>query len=93
MIVLTVFFTSFLIFYNNSIIIVPSLITMTDNFEKSSSDHFDHAPISIDGNDDFITQATSEGWPGDGSKKNPYVISGLMIDTSEDLIGIRNTNL
>ena len=76
MIVLTVFFTSIIIFHNNSTNTVPSLITMAKNFEKSSSDYFDHAPISIDGNDDFIVQATSEGWPGDGSKKIHMLLVG-----------------
>ncbi len=70
------------------------------NIEKCSSqykcqatDYIEHDPIFIDGNDDFITQAASEGWPGDGTEESPFVISGLKITTSEDLIGIRNADL
>jgi parallel beta-helix repeat protein len=39
-----------------------------------------HAPIRINGNADFAAQAAAEGWPGDGSEGNPYVIEGHEID-------------
>ena len=52
-----------------------------------------HDPILIDGNDDLIAQATSEGWPGDGSETNPILIDELNIRDSNVLIEIRNTDL
>lgn len=35
--------------------------------------------ISISGNDDFASQAAVNGWRGDGTKENPYVIEGYEI--------------
>ncbi len=37
-------------------------------------------PIRIEGNSDFVTQAAAEGWSGDGSENNPYVIEGYEIN-------------
>ena len=36
-------------------------------------------PIRIENNNDFAEQAQKYGWPGDGSKNNPYIINGLYI--------------
>ncbi|MEM3567723.1 MAG: right-handed parallel beta-helix repeat-containing protein, partial [Thermoplasmata archaeon] len=47
-----------------------------------------HAPIHINGNDDFANQAANEGWPGDGSEGNPYIIDGLEIDANGGTYGI-----
>ncbi len=54
-----------------------------------------HTPIMIDGNGNFSTQASTEGWLGDGSEGNPYVIDGLNIMGTEDnnLITIYNTDV
>lgn len=41
-----------------------------------------HAPIIIDGNADFASQASSESWPGNGMPGTPYVISDYVIITS-----------
>jgi len=41
-----------------------------------------HAPIWIDGNADFAAKATVNGWPGDGTESDPYIIRGLEIDMS-----------
>ena len=35
-----------------------------------------HAAIHIDGNADFISQATAESWPGNGTAAAPYLITG-----------------
>ncbi|MGC9060537.1 MAG: hypothetical protein ACP5JR_04820, partial [Thermoplasmata archaeon] len=35
-----------------------------------------HAPIHINGNADFANQAANEGWPGDGTPTNPFIIDG-----------------
>ncbi len=39
-----------------------------------------HAPIVIDGDANFSAKALLEGWSGDGSPENPYIIDGLDID-------------
>jgi parallel beta-helix repeat protein len=39
-----------------------------------------HAPIHITSNSDFASQASANGWPGDGSQGNPYIIDGYDID-------------
>ena len=49
--------------------------------------------ISINGNADFATQAKTNGWPGNGSSGNPYVISNIdLTTTGQYLISIQNTN-
>ena len=39
-----------------------------------------HDPIFIDGDEDFHANATAEGWAGNGSAGNPYIIDGYDID-------------
>ena len=39
-----------------------------------------HDPIAIDGDTNFSATALREGWPGDGSPENPFIIDGLDID-------------
>lgn len=39
-----------------------------------------HGVITIDGDTQFAEAAALEGWPGDGSAGNPYVISGFEIN-------------
>ena len=39
-----------------------------------------HGPIHITSNSDFASQASANGWPGDGSQGNPYIIDGYDID-------------
>ncbi|MFX0090303.1 MAG: hypothetical protein ACFFBD_00970 [Candidatus Hodarchaeota archaeon] len=63
------------------------------NFECSNS-YTEHSPISIDGNVDFLNQATNEGWSGTGALGDPIVITGYNITNSSGiLLQIRNTNL
>jgi len=54
-----------------------------------------HAPIRINGNTDFASQAAIEGWPGDGREENPYVIEGYEINGTnyEHCLLINNTNI
>ncbi len=50
--------------------------------------------IFIDGNNTFTAKAISEGWSGDGSLADPYIIENYTIQAiSEHGIEIRNTNL
>ncbi|MHA2249770.1 MAG: right-handed parallel beta-helix repeat-containing protein, partial [Candidatus Kariarchaeaceae archaeon] len=58
----------------------------------------DHGPIAITDNIGFHSQAASEGWDlggtRDGTKGNPYVISGYNITTNSGiLIYISNTDV
>ncbi|MCX8173767.1 MAG: right-handed parallel beta-helix repeat-containing protein [Thermoplasmata archaeon] len=52
-----------------------------------------HAPIHINGNADFANQVATEGWPGDGTENNPYIIEGYDIDGASGsyCIWIENT--
>ncbi len=57
-------------------------------------DYIPHDPIYIDGSSDFAAQAEKEGWPGEGTKDNPYIIENYNINASKSNgIEIRNTNL
>jgi len=39
-----------------------------------------HSPIVIDGDVNFNATAQAEGWPGNGTSGNPFIIEGLDID-------------
>jgi len=41
-------------------------------------------PIHIEGNENFSEKAEEEGWPGDGSEENPYIIEGYRIEGGDD---------
>ena len=41
--------------------------------------HIDHDPILFGSDNDFISTATVESWPGDGTATNPYLIEGYRI--------------
>ncbi len=55
-----------------------------------------HKPLmqafSIDGDAELNSTVASNGWPGDGSSSNPYVISGYRFNGSRFMIKIFNTN-
>ena len=52
-----------------------------------------HAPIKVNNDTDFAAQAASEGWSGDGSASNPYVIENYEIDVQGGTSGIRIENV
>ncbi|MFW9811989.1 MAG: DUF1565 domain-containing protein, partial [Candidatus Thorarchaeota archaeon] len=55
-----------------------------------------HDPITIDGNANFLNTALLEGWPGDGSPENPFIIDRLEIDLGgahDRCISISNTRV
>ncbi|MCX8173453.1 MAG: right-handed parallel beta-helix repeat-containing protein [Thermoplasmata archaeon] len=54
-----------------------------------------HGPIHINGNADFATQAAAEGWQGNGSESNPYIIERMEIDANGGsyCIWIENTDV
>ncbi len=52
-----------------------------------------HDPIVIANDSDLIDQATTEGWSGDGSEGNPYLIENLEIRTTDSCISITDVSL
>ena len=55
-----------------------------------------HRPIVIDGDANFFDTAMLEGWPGNGSPENPFIIDGLDIDidgSPGSCISISNTRV
>ncbi|MGA1873957.1 MAG: hypothetical protein ACMUHY_09850, partial [Thermoplasmatota archaeon] len=48
--------------------------------------------IEIDGNDEFATMASSEGWSGSGSLSDPYIIEGYLVDAEGERHCIRIDN-
>ncbi|MGY5876800.1 MAG: right-handed parallel beta-helix repeat-containing protein, partial [Candidatus Thorarchaeota archaeon] len=55
-----------------------------------------HVPIVIANNTDFAYQAQLEGWAGNGTQYNPYIIEGFLIDrggSSGHCIDIRTTTV
>ena len=55
-----------------------------------------HGAITIDGDANFSDTALLEGWPGDGSPENPFIICGLDIDRAGregSCISINNTQV
>jgi len=54
-----------------------------------------HDPIHITSNSDFAAQASANGWPGDGTQGNPYIIDGYEINANGGTycIWIENTDV
>ena len=55
-----------------------------------------HDPIVIDGDDNFIEIASNEGWAGDGSEGDPFIIEGYDINRAGiagHCISISNTRV
>ncbi len=50
-----------------------------------------HSRISINSDGDFSLQATSEGWAGNGSEFDPYIIEGYIISSDQSCISISGT--
>ncbi len=77
--------------------VVPSfsVVSPTDISSSILPSTKQSAPISINGNTDFTNQAKLNGWRGNGSGSNPFIIENLLINGNESLFGviIQNTNL
>ncbi|HUV25691.1 MAG TPA: NosD domain-containing protein [Methanomassiliicoccales archaeon] len=60
-----------------------------------AEDLIDEDNIMIDGDQEFAQMASSEGWPGNGTEGNPYIIQGYSIDAQEigSCITISNTTV
>jgi len=67
--------------------------TFYQNIKMPKTSAFNES-IFIDGNNTFAAKAISEGWSGDGSINDPYIIENYTIQAIfEHGIEIRNTNL
>ena len=86
-------------------LIIPSTTTKVteSNSSKSSTkpiirhkykqaDYDIHEPIQISSDLQFNDQALAEGWSGDGSKEDPFVIESLNISSTIDCIEITNVD-
>ena len=61
---------------------------------QTTTDLITHDNILIEGDVDFQAQATTEGWPGNGTEEDPIIIEDLEIDiTVGHGIEMRNTTL
>ncbi len=54
--------------------------TFDDKLSQSDQNYTSHETIIINDNNELEQKAQSEGWPGDGSKSDPYVIEGYDIN-------------
>lgn len=58
-----------------------------------SSSYTPHDEIWIDGNEEFIQKASLQGWDGNGSKDNPFIITGYSFNQETQPLRVWNTNL
>ena len=78
---------------------LSSTVFLLNVSSKSYSDshiqYTSHPSIIIDGNIEFNDTAITEGWNGNGSQSNPYIIDGLEITGigTGALVEIKNTDV
>ena len=63
-----------------------------DSKEILASSYTPHIPMSINGDLDFSTQASSESWNGSGTAGDPYIIENYEIDVTSSSCGIIISN-
>ena len=96
--IISILFT-FLLQSNNLTIIFLNKTSISPSIyipkEKNlfSNSYTIHSPINITSNADFANQALKEGWTGNGSKTNPYVIENYNITANGTKITIQNTSV
>ncbi|TXT54244.1 MAG: hypothetical protein BAJATHORv1_80051 [Candidatus Thorarchaeota archaeon] len=82
-----------------SFLVQPSIINeisgesqIADSMDSSRIlSYIEHDPIHITSDNNFNDTASAEGWIGNGSVSNPYVISGYNITNDNYCINIENT--
>jgi parallel beta-helix repeat protein len=62
----------------------PSEVLERRGISIASKTLKNHNPITIYGNNNFSRRAGLEGWPGDGTEINPYIIEGINFTSSSD---------
>jgi parallel beta-helix repeat protein len=75
------------------LIISSCLIGLFPIIAEKVNAYTPHETIHINGNTDFVTQVVSEGWSGNGTKGNPYIIEGYDINPNLYGIEIRSTTV
>ncbi|MGY5881514.1 MAG: right-handed parallel beta-helix repeat-containing protein [Candidatus Thorarchaeota archaeon] len=83
-------------------ILIPPLVSDNTNLSnegqesvsnnKTTLSYDSHDPIEILSDAEFDSLASIEGWSGDGSSGNPYVIENLEIQSNETCLKIRTVN-
>jgi parallel beta-helix repeat protein len=74
---------------------VPAMLVemSADPVEFATSAYTPHAAIHIDGNADFIAQATSESWHGNGTAAAPFLITGYYFYDITHSVEVWNVDL
>ncbi|TFH06748.1 MAG: hypothetical protein E4H14_10100 [Candidatus Thorarchaeota archaeon] len=93
----------FIVFIVTTILLIP--IAMTDTVDRNPMEPFlkpsdfhkyepvdytIHDPINISSDQQFMDQALAEGWLGNGTEENPYVIEDFSINCETNCIEITN---
>ena len=81
--------TSSLDYHTQNVYQRDSIDGLYDSVTKSTLantllEYTPHNPILINGDSEFNSTAQAEGWLGNGTTSNPFVISGLEILTSTE---------
>ncbi len=63
-------------------IVINCIIGFFNGIPHVASAYTPHDRIVIEGDADFAAQAANEGWPGNGTEGDPYVIEGYEINSS-----------
>jgi len=71
--------------------VVADSIEAKPDLWMALADHTPHSRISIGSDGDFALQATSEGWAGNGTEFDPYIIEGYIISSDQSCIRITGT--
>lgn len=91
--------TSSLDYHTQNVYQRDSIGGLDDSVTKSTlvnllPEYTPHNPILINGDSEFNSTAQAEGWLGNGTRSNPFVISGLEILTgAETAISILGTTV
>jgi parallel beta-helix repeat protein len=68
-------------------------VTYIDTIKVYTESYEHHDQIWIQSDAEFNIQATAEGWTGDGSEGNPYVITGFIFDCESQPLRIWHTTV
>ena len=76
------------------IIVMSGFSCVISIIPEDTTAYTPHDPILIEGNSNFTSQAAGEGWPGDGSEEDPYIIQDYeIIGGNGHCIEIRNSTV
>ncbi len=58
------------------------VVEKKQDLSQQQGTYISHGPIYISSDADFASQAQAEGWPGNGTSENPYIIEGYNLTGS-----------